>query len=114
MIDRLRTLLARYRFSFRDERELQDQFDKVLNDGFIEHERERALTKKDRPDFMIGTIAVEVKVFTSAEKHLRQLKRYANHEYVTETLLISTRPFTLPETLSGKPCHGIMVWCNFL
>ena len=108
--------LAKYRLTFSNEFELQNLLADIFKQANIEYEREFQLTKKDRPDFLIlpDGYAVEVKVGGSIDSHLRQMKRYNNHAAVLGTILIGTRPYSMPDTLSGKPVALINVGGNRL
>ena len=68
-------------------------------------QREASLTEHDRPDFLIGTIAVEVKIHDPYAKVLRQLHRYALHSSVDAVILITTKAshLRIPHELNGKP-----------
>jgi antitoxin component of MazEF toxin-antitoxin module len=77
----------------------------------VPHVREVRLTDTDRVDFMVGSIAIELKVKCSAADLLRQLQRYAQSQQVEEILALSfTRNCLrmLPGSLSGKP---VMSYC---
>lgn len=108
-----RKLVRQYRWSFNNEREMQNQFAEMLKAEKVPYAREFKLSDKDRPDFMVGEAALEVKTYCGLEKHLRQLKRYADHPDVKSTVLVSTRPIIMPETLSGKPTGSIMIHSAF-
>jgi hypothetical protein len=81
-------------FSWADERELQDAVDVALSSSFTTW-RERALSRTERPDFLVDvdgfTVAVEVKVAGAHTQVLRQLGRYAAHVGVDAVLLASGR-----------------------
>lgn len=100
----LERLIPQYRFSFRNERIFQDEFSMMLRSEGIPFQREFSLSPGERPDFMIDSVAVDLKVGGSINSHLRQLKRYADHESVSAIALVATRPFSVPATLSNKPC----------
>jgi hypothetical protein len=93
----------------------EDAYQESLG-GFLEeigipHAREVRLTETDRVDFIVGSIAVELKVKCSAAELLRQLQRYAQSPQVEEILALSfTRSCLrmLPGRLSGKP---VMSYC---
>lgn len=88
-------------FKFSSETELQNMIHKLLPDAT----REKKLDA-DRVDFFLDGVAVEVKVKGSAHDVLRQLQRYAQHEEVTEILLVTSRSMHQSlrnEKLNGKP-----------
>lgn len=92
------------RFSRASEKQLQDRLEHVFLRWGMDFEREKSLSKKDRPDFLFSNgVALECKVDGGLQSHLRQMKRYAGHDAVTGVLLVSMRPYQMPETLNGKP-----------
>jgi hypothetical protein len=103
--ERLRQVLLGYRYSFTNERALQDGIAQALYQRGIQFDREVRLSDEDRPDFMVDGIAVEVKVDGSLSAVTRQLQRYAQHKRVRALLLVTSlgRLANLPEELSGKP-----------
>ena len=114
LVEKLKTAIGKYRFTFGTELQMQDQLAEVFTTAGIYFEREFKLSAADRPDFFISQFAVETKLGGSLNEHLRQMKRYNSHEKVLGTILISTRPFELPETLSDKPVAGINLGGNRL
>lgn len=100
----VRILLEGRYHSTQDELRLQDEMDEFLTQSGIAHEREVRLSATDRLDFLVGSVAVEVKVKGSPHAVIRQLLRYAEHEQVTELVLFTTRSqLVVPKTLGGKP-----------
>jgi hypothetical protein len=77
-----------------DERGLQDEVDERLAARFSVL-REKALSPRDRPDFLVSiggcAVAVEVKVKGSPNAILSQLGRYAAHAEVDAVILASGR-----------------------
>lgn len=73
------------------------------SDG-IAAERETWLGPGERPDFIIGGVAIEVKVKGAAMKIFRQLERYATHERVTGLILVTSKSMGAPALIGGKPC----------
>ena len=61
------------------------------------------LSDADIVDFMVGSIAVEVKIKGAKAEIYRQLERYAAHDNVTAILLVSSRSMHLPALINGKP-----------
>lgn len=135
LVQRIEAAVAKYRLTFADEKQLQDQLATIFAGAGMVVEREFILSKGERLDFFIcgkrsigegaaipsaaGTsarpgFALEVKVGGAVEGHLRQMKRYNEHPQVLGTILIATRKYDLPESLAGKPVAGINVGGNRL
>jgi hypothetical protein len=103
---RLREVIGSFRYSFASERDLQDGIAQVLFQRGIRFDREVRLSDKDRPDFMVDGIAVEVKVEGSPTEIQRQLSRYADSKLVTGLLLVSRKmqhAHKFPASIGGKP-----------
>lgn len=99
-------LLARHRFRFGTEAELQEGIGQVLEAAGIFHVREVRLGSGDRIDFMIDSrIGLEVKVDGGISALTRQLHRYAQVDAVEELLVVTSRArhANLPTVLSGTP-----------
>jgi hypothetical protein len=102
-------LLKRSRFSLSDEKKLQEEIGDALTAAGVEFSREHRLNAKDIPDFMIGGIAVEIKIKAGAGKLAiyRQVERYCQHDDVKEIILVSNVPMGLPAVINGKPAHFV-------
>lgn len=114
--ENLKQLLAGFRFSFASEKDLQDGIAKVLEQSGIAFQREVSLSKADRPDFMVGAVAIEVKVQGSLAALLRQISRYAKHEGLEEIIVVGT-PHWLPRVpaeLGGKPITSLRLLRSLL
>jgi hypothetical protein len=102
------TTIEGHTFSFTDEEELQRGLAEILPPNSTR--REVQLTQKDRIDFMVEGVGIEVKIKGSLAALTRQLHRYAQLDAI-EALIVVTpvaRLTRLPESLNGKPvlvCH---------
>lgn len=117
MLKRVREALTSFRFSFVDERELQDGIEKVLANSVGGYKREASLGPADRPDFLLHDgAAIEVKVDGSLAELLRQVSRYASHDSVRAILVVGT-PYwiaKLPSEIAGKPLAGLRLVTSLL
>jgi hypothetical protein len=96
--------LARYRFFYASELELQAGLWNALFSLGIAVKREYRLSDRDRLDFFIEGIAVEVKTDGSAADVMRQVSRYAESEKVQGILLVTAKArHILPASFNGKP-----------
>ena len=104
------TLLFRTKFRFTDETSLQEKIGALLASKGIGHVREYRLSPKDRVDFMVGPIALEVKIASRSVEVERQLERYAQSPEVEELVLLTSRSAHrggIPNTLNGKPVYVV-------
>lgn len=95
------------RLSLQNEKRLQQEIEKALTENGIAHEREVHLNDESIVDFMVGSIAVEVKIKTKANAMsiYRQMERYAEFEQVETLLLITGRTLSLPDIINNKPVY---------
>jgi hypothetical protein len=98
-------LLSGYQLRSPNEATLQFAIAHCFDLNKIVYDREVRLNAEDRPDFMVGAVAVEVKIDGSPSEILRQLHRYVQHQCVTEILLVTTRSkhINLTSEFNGKP-----------
>jgi len=80
--------------------------------GFRDAEREVRLSATDRLDFLVGGVAIEVKLNGSVGELLRQLSRYAAYERVRELLVVTARLqlSDLPNRLHDKPLACLVLF----
>jgi len=100
----IESLLRSYSFCFSSEAELQAGLASALK-GF-EFQREFTLSQKDRIDFLIGDIGLEVKVEGNLAAVTRQLHRYSEFRKIGALILVTTRmrhAIGLPVEMNGKP-----------
>ena len=104
-------LLARYRFHYSNEVQLQDGIAKALLANGISFEREVPLTASERIDFLVGAIGIEVKIHQASNTVLRQLQRYALCNEIQHLLLITTlsKHALLPKALNNKALDVIFL-----
>jgi hypothetical protein len=106
----VRRAAARLRFT--TEAHLQEGLARLFAEAGIRARPQARLSRRDRPDFLIGTVAVEVKVKGSPAEVRRQLARYVAHDAVTAVVLVTrcARHRELAGQLGGKPVH--VVWIS--
>lgn len=129
----LETLLRSYQFNFTSEEELQCAVEAILTQTKVPFEREyefppivtdeprhvtrvysdagvsdvlskpRRTISKDRIDFIVGDIGLEIKIGFSYTDVVRQLHRYAAHDEIKALMLLTSRSqHTMPAEISGK------------
>lgn len=98
-------LLGRYAYRYGGEVQLHDRLAQVLTEAGIEYERERILDEKNRADFWLDGLVIEVKVDGGMAEALRQIGRYIDLPHVRGVLLASAR-YWGAQPLREKPKFG--------
>jgi hypothetical protein len=107
-------ILGGVRFRFTDEAELQRGIAEALTEW--KPEREVVLGPKDRIDFLLWGVGIEIKVKGGISKLTRQLHRYAQHERINALVLVTSREqyrLQLPPELNGKRLHVVSLMGGF-
>ena len=101
---RLLPALHTHGFGFSSEEDLQTGIASALEASGIAFEREVRLSGRDRIDFLVGAIGVEVKTDGTLSALLRQLSRYAEHRAIGQLVVVTNRArlTVLPPMLRGK------------
>lgn len=108
---RMRTvmgLLTGYAYRYASEAQLHDRLAQVLDEAGTTYERERVLDPKNRADFWLDGLVIEVKVDGTLTEALQQVGRYIELPDVAGVLLASTKawarqPLTKRPKWHGKP-----------
>lgn len=110
-------LLRRVRVDLSTEKTMQAGVEMALMQSGMPFEREKRLSDRDIPDFLVGGhIVVECKLRSKSRKidTYKQLMRYAEHDVVTDIVLASNTNMGLPEEIQGKSIYVAsmsMGWC---
>lgn len=102
-------LVQRSRLDLSSEKHLQEGVSELLRSAQFTFEREKRLSAKDVPDFIVaGGIVIECKMRNKASKMeiYRQLVRYAAYPEVTAIILASNVTMGLPSAIEGKPLYA--------
>lgn len=94
--------LSGYAYRYSSEVRLHENMAKVLESHGFDFERERVLDARNRADFWLDGIVIEVKVDGSMADALRQVDRYINLPDVTGVILAAT-PRWAASPLVNKP-----------
>ncbi len=104
--------VARYRglLNFTTERQLQAALAALFAAEGYEARREKTLSPEDRPDFLIGATAIEVKVKGTPAELTWQIGRYLAHGEIGAVVVVTTkaRHRNIPPDIGGKPV--LVVW----
>lgn len=104
---KLAGILGRLRMPLHDEKAAQRELEEHLERHGVPFQREVRLSNEDIVDFMVGGIAIELKVKGSRSAALRQIERYALHPDVTGVILLTNRSCLLPSVIHGKPALAV-------
>lgn len=99
-------LLQSLRLDLSTEKHLQEDVARALQADGIAFEREKRLSAKDIPDFLIaGGVVVECKMRNKSKKVdiFKQLSRYATYPEVRGIILASNVSMGLPPAIDEKP-----------
>lgn len=111
--DQIVEAVQQYSYSVVNEAELQEALATALTEAGIEFEREVCLDSRNRIDFMVGSIGIEVKVGGNAHSLARQLLRYAEFDSVTELVVLTTmmrhRIAIGDSPIRGKPVKSVLL-----
>lgn len=98
-------LLGNYRYRYGNEIQLHEALATVLEGAGYDFEREYVLDAKNRADFWLDGIVVEVKVGGSLAQALRQADRYITLPHVAGVVLASTERWGETQ-LADRPAWG--------
>lgn len=102
------TALTSHRIVGMSELDAQNGIENALAAAGIEYSREHRLSDRDRIDFLVGTVGIEVKIKGSRSALIRQLGRYARSDEVDSLILASSVRrllYAVPDTVLSKPVH---------
>lgn len=103
MMQNIKAIIEQHRLPLTDEKVTQAAIANALELAGVSFEREVRLSDADIVDFMVGNIAIEVKIKGAKAAIYRQLERYAEHDNVSSILLVTSRSMHLPALINGKP-----------
>lgn len=89
-LQKLSRELSQFRYRYGSEVQLHESLAQVLTDAGYHFEREHVLDEKNRADFWLEGLVIEVKVAGTLTEALRQVNRYIHLPHVTGVVLAST------------------------
>lgn len=104
-LSNLARALGSFLYRYGNEVQLHEALAKVMDQANLTYQRERILDAKNRADFWLAGIVVEVKVDGSLAEALRQVDRYIHLPHVTGVLLASTQRWA-SSPLKSRPEWG--------
>jgi hypothetical protein len=107
-IDAVVGLVRAARVDLTSEKRAQADLELDFARAGIDFGREVRLTGSDIVDFLVGGLAIEVKLHGARKKEVyRQLRRYARHPAVDALLLASNLSMGLPPRIEGKDAYFV-------
>lgn len=108
MIPAIINLVRSARVDLSSEKRAQADIESLLAGAGIAFEREVRLSARDIVDFMVGGVAVELKLRGARKMEVfRQLNRYALHPRVESLVLASNLSMGLPPQIQGKDAYFV-------
>jgi hypothetical protein len=89
------------------ENALQTSIQEAFDNAGVDYAREKALSRRDRPDFLCGDVVIEAKCRYPKKAIYRQLVRYAEHDSVAAIILVTGTAMGMPDQINGKPVYVI-------
>lgn len=110
-MEEIHRAIENHRYRYANEAELQDAIARVLDDACFQFRREVRLSDRDRIDFLVDGIGIEVKIKGSGSALVRQVYRYLQHEELQALIVVTTRVrHSLPSEIRGKPVGVVHLW----
>jgi hypothetical protein len=109
--------LENKRFRFSSEVDLQEGIEIALLQACLPFEREKVLSSRDRPDFVVDQqFAIEIKIQGTLSQALRQINRYAEHAKIKAILVVGTPHWVhhIPDVVGGKPVFAMRLTGSLL
>lgn len=114
--------LKSHRYSYQNEKELQEGVEQVLKGLGVPFEREKQLPgDAGIIDFLVGgwaggSVGIEIKTQGSPSEVARQLIRYCGCDLIRELILLTgrSRLGQLPKEMLGKKLTVVTLWETFL
>jgi hypothetical protein len=107
--ERVVNILSRARLPLENEKRLQEAIDAELSLASVSRWREREIAG-GRIDFAVPClpdphrfVGIEIKIRGSGRDIFRQVKAYCGDRHLTELIVASSRPLSLPAEINGKP-----------
>lgn len=110
-LNELKTSLAKYRYRFDTESDLQERVAAALSDLDLAFDREFALDPQNRIDFLVGSIGIEIKTNSTLAQVSRQVHRYLSFDLIESLLLVTTKTTHkgLVRSMQGKSLDVLVV-----
>lgn len=110
-LSRIQQALAPVRIRYACEKDLQIGIAETLTAAGVPFEREVYLNAKDRVDFRVAKVGVEVKTEGSVTQVTRQLHRYAQSSEVEAIVLVTDKAKhrAVPRKMNGKTVEVIWI-----
>lgn len=96
-------MLQRYKIRTDNEFEVQQQVEQIFKSNGVDYKREFRLSPKDRIDFLVDSIGIEIKVHGwSAKKIYDQIERYSKYDLIRLIVLLTSQACHFPNKINEK------------
>lgn len=117
-IQKLLFFLSKQRIQSSDEKTAQTGLADLLQGAGYKFEREKRLSEKDIPDFVVtlgaNKVVIELKIKAQRKSIYRQLERYAQHNAIDALILFTATAMHLPEHINEKPAFVASMGAGWL
>lgn len=115
MVQKIFEILSKHKFSLDTEDLLKQQMAQVFTQHDISFKKEYSFDPKNRVDFLVEDIAIEVKIRSATSMQIyRQCKRYCELDGVGSLVLVTNKSMGFPKEINGKPCYVINLGRSWL
>ena len=91
-----------------EERDIHAAVAEALAGAGLEYAHEYRLGPRNRIDFLVGRVGIEVKKGRPAASQLvKQLRRYLESDMLEGIIVVTQRATVLPDTICGKPVRQV-------
>ena len=110
-VDHIVMAIGRFGYRFNSEEELQEGLAIALKHSGVDCAREVVLTPRDRIDFLVGNVGIEVKIKGGISGLTEQLFRYTALPQIAALVVVVGKNTlgNLPRKLNGKPIQIVRV-----
>lgn len=117
-IQKLLFFLNKQRIQLSDEKTAQTGLADLLQGAGYAYVREKRLSDKDIPDFVVKLgahqVVIELKIKAQRKSIYRQLERYAQHGDIDALILYTATAMHLPEKINEKPAFVASMGAGWL
>lgn len=108
------SLLSRARLDLSSEAALKMQMRALFSKHGLLYIPEYVLDAKNRPDFFLDGVGIEVKIRGAKMAIYRQCERYCAFDAIKELILVTGTAVGMPEKINNKPVYYVSLGIGWL